>query len=232
MKIICIDTSGQQGWVAISDNGNILAIRHSNVQEAHASFIQPAIADLMQQEQLSWDRIDAVAVSNGPGSYTGLRVGMAAAKGLCFALQLPLITVSTLDAMALAMSHAVRNPAGAYLLCPMIDARRMEVFTAVYESNLQVILPPAPVILDSDFLEAERKEHIIYYAGTGALKWIQCSGAPEQSLITEYNVAEACCAMAADAFNRSIFADTALSVPAYGKAFHHSGGQNKNNPQS
>src|SRR6478672_10593007 len=121
---------------------------------------------MMEEAGISLQELDAIAVSSGPGSYTGLRVSMATAKGLCYALQKPLITVSTLKMMAVAALDTITE-----LLCPMIDARRMEVFTAVYDHSLSEILSPVNIILEKESFKNLLEKHSILFFGNGSDKF-------------------------------------------------------------
>jgi len=111
--------------------------------------------------------IDAIAVTNGPGSYTGLRVGLSSAKGLCFALNKPLILLNTLEVMALA---SIEQPENSTLFCPMIDARRMEVFTALYDRNLSVVIAPCAMVLDNQSFIDKLANNKIVFSGSGSSK--------------------------------------------------------------
>jgi tRNA threonylcarbamoyladenosine biosynthesis protein TsaB len=174
------------------------------------------MAAMLQQTGIAVSDIQAVAVSNGPGSYTGLRVGLAAAKGLCFALHIPLITLNTLDIMAKAMQQ-MEPKADAY--CPMIDARRMEVFTALYDSTLKPLHVPTAVLLEEEFLKQERATKRIVYAGSGAGKWTALI--QEKNLIIhETDWLAAFKTASWQAFEQQLWADTAYAEPFYCKAFY------------
>jgi tRNA threonylcarbamoyladenosine biosynthesis protein TsaB len=129
--ILLIDTSQETGTVALSKEGRVLFSEENKVAKEHAIWLHTAIARLLSEAKITMRELEAVSVVAGPGSYTGLRVGMAAAKGLCFALKIPLITQNTLRVMA----ESMRSFAGekSAMICPMIDARRDEVFTALYD---------------------------------------------------------------------------------------------------
>ena len=133
--IISIETSGSVASVALAKNGESLAFRESKTQKEHASFIQPAIQEVLNDSGIALKHIDAVSVSVGPGSYTGLRVGLASAKGICYALKKPLITIGTLRIIAHAAQIKIKNFSSVddYFIIPMIDARRNEVFTAIFD---------------------------------------------------------------------------------------------------
>ncbi|HUP13519.1 MAG TPA: tRNA (adenosine(37)-N6)-threonylcarbamoyltransferase complex dimerization subunit type 1 TsaB, partial [Niastella sp.] len=143
MLILNIDTATDQAIVSLSKEGSVIGTLENNAQKDHAAWIQLAINSLLQKHGSAMHQLQAIAVTAGPGSYTGLRVGMATAKGLCFALQIPLITINTLQVMANAAIDQFLLKASQMPLplcfCPMIDARRMEVFTAVYDKALQEI---------------------------------------------------------------------------------------------
>lgn len=158
--------------------------------------------------------INAVAVSNGPGSYTGLRIGLSAAKGLCYALQIPLITIGTLQMMAQAAKNSEAN-----LFCPMIDARRMEVFTALYDSEGNEVMKPAALILDENSFAEELKESRILFFGNGAGKFKDiCSNS---NAIFKDIEAEAShlAKISQQKFTAGDFAALAYSEPYYVKEF-------------
>jgi len=144
-----------------------MALAESQDQKNHSAWLHPAIAQLLAETGLTPRDLQAVAVTAGPGSYTGLRVGMAAAKGFCYALGIPLIAENTLSMMAFAATEQLPS---ADLLCPMIDARRMEVFTAVYEKDGRILLQPTALVIDeesfSEFLSTRR----VSFFGEGSYK--------------------------------------------------------------
>jgi len=167
--LLNIDSAFDQCVVALSNNEEVIAHEKSIVQKDHASFLQPAIKKICADARISLSSIDAVAVVNGPGSYTGLRVGLASAKGICYVLQKPLILLNTLDTLAFALQQDIHSSPNV-LFCPMIDARRMEVFTALYNNELNLIKDYASVVLDNTFLFDERKLHTIIVGGNGSTK--------------------------------------------------------------
>jgi tRNA threonylcarbamoyladenosine biosynthesis protein TsaB len=164
--ILHIDTALDKASVCISHDGVVPGLLKNKIQKDHAAWIQPAIAKLLNQTGYEMKHLNAVALSNGPGSYTGLRVGLATAKGICFALNIPLITISTLDIMAHAAGDKTSD-----LLCPMIDARRMEVYTALYDKQFNILLPPQAMILTETGFHEYLKTHSIGFFGNGALKF-------------------------------------------------------------
>lgn len=165
--ILNIDTSMPTAGVCLSDDGVVIAVAESQDQKSHSSWLHPAIAQLLAGAGLRPSDLRAVAVTAGPGSYTGLRVGMAAAKGFCYALNIPLIAENTLNMMAFAAREQLP---GTGLLCPMIDARRMEVFTAVYAGNGDVLLPPGAMIIDENSFAEFLAENVVSFFGDGSYK--------------------------------------------------------------
>src|ERR1700743_1711256 len=135
--ILNIDTSTTRGEIGLAKDGQTLFQLTNDQPKEHAAWLHPAVQQLLQTTGHAMKELTAVAVTAGPGSYTGLRVGMAAAKGFCYALGIPLITESTLKVMAFTAREQIKTDG---LLCPMLDARRMEVFTALYENDLSEIL--------------------------------------------------------------------------------------------
>lgn len=164
--ILNIDTAIDIASICISDDDQLVSMAINKNQKDHAAWIQPAIRDLVASSGLSLKDIRAIAVSIGPGSYTGLRIGLSTAKGLCYALNKPLIAVGTLDMMAVAGENKDVD-----LICPMIDARRMEVFTAVYNKNIEMVIPPAAVILDQHFVADLLNKKRILFFGNGSNKF-------------------------------------------------------------
>ena len=145
--IINIDTATATAHVSIAQDGKLLQALQNESQKDHGAFVQTAIQQLLKAAALSFVDIDAIAVTAGPGSYTGLRVGLASAKGLCYALNKPLLTLNTLEVLTTAAKKFSNNQQGV-LYCPMIDARRMEVFTALYTDTLTALVPPCAMILN------------------------------------------------------------------------------------
>jgi tRNA threonylcarbamoyladenosine biosynthesis protein TsaB len=143
------------------------------VKNAHSSVLTVFIEEAVTSIGLKTDEIDAIAVSEGPGSYTGLRIGVATAKGLCYALDKPLIAIPTLKAMAagmLIMENVARHASHVTLVCPMIDARRMEVFSAIYDSGIHEIRETRAEIIYSNSFSDILQDYIIFFAGDGAEK--------------------------------------------------------------
>lgn len=169
--ILNIDTASENAHVSLAKKGLILDTLSNTLQKEHASFLQSAIQQLVTTTGIPLSAIDAVAVTAGPGSYTGLRVGFASAKGLCYALNKPLVTVSTLEILAASAIHLLPELDENIFISPMLDARRMEVFTAVYNRDLGTDLPPCAMILDANSFTNELSKHKIIFFGSGSIKW-------------------------------------------------------------
>ncbi len=163
--ILSIETSTTNCSVSLSKQGETFALLEDNSKDySHAERLHVYMERLLVENNLKSNQLDAIAVSKGPGSYTGLRIGVSAAKGLCFALNKPLISVSTLESLA----HQVIIEKG--LIIPMLDARRMEVYSAIFDANYQIIRQVEAQILDAnafaEYLETEQ----IYFIGNGVEK--------------------------------------------------------------
>lgn len=147
--ILNIDTSTDFATITLAEDGKVLKSISNTIQKDHAAFLHPAVNEVLQSGERKISDLDAIAVTAGPGSYTGIRVGLAAAKGLSLALNIPLITINTL--LLLAKDAILNHTSGTDILfCPVIDARRMEVFTAVYNNTLSEILSPCTMILTNN----------------------------------------------------------------------------------
>jgi tRNA threonylcarbamoyladenosine biosynthesis protein TsaB len=218
--ILCIDTAGAVGRVGFALDGAMVAELTNPLPMEHAAFLQPAVDVLAKQLGIDLSTIAAVAVSNGPGSYTGLRVGLASAKGICFALGKPMITLNTLKIMAKTASHAEHfDPA--HLICPMIDARRLEVFFAVYNAALQECLPTQTAIIGPEFLADILAKQTVVFLGSGAQKWHAVCVHPHATFVPEpTSTGDAMAYLAQMAFEQKDFANTAYAEPFYAKDFY------------
>lgn len=172
--LLLIDSAGETGSVAITEDNRIIAFRSCNDQKEQAGFLQPAIKEMLDETGIPVSDLSAVAVTIGPGSYTGLRVGLASAKGICYAMNIPLITITSTFMMAVAGKNEFNNSHpdySSFYLCPMIDARRMEVFLAVYDDALQEIQKPVALILNSQEMISFTDDKPVFCFGNGANKW-------------------------------------------------------------
>ena len=169
--ILCLETATPVCSVALNESCCTIALRETEGQNAHSEKITNFIREVMEVAKIDYSQLDAVAVSKGPGSYTGLRIGVSTAKGICYAADLPLMAIDTLEAMA----HGMKEKLGAQLgpddlLIPMIDARRMEVYASVFDANLQRINETAAMVIDEHSFDELGKNHRLWLFGDGAPK--------------------------------------------------------------
>ena len=164
--ILNIDTAINNASICLSKNGELINITINENQKDHSAWLQSAIKNQLRSAGVGIRELKAIAVSIGPGSYTGLRIGLSTAKGLCYALNIPLIAIGTLDMMA-----AAAEGRGIDLICPMIDARRMEVFTAVYKKDMEKIIAPCAMILDETSFADILNSHTVLFYGNGSNKF-------------------------------------------------------------
>lgn len=168
--ILSLETATKVCSVALHKDGELLGVKEQSGAYSHSELLNQFIAELIEETDIEFNQLEAIAVSKGPGSYTGLRIGVSTAKGFCYALSIPLIAVDTLKAMSLRAYRSVKNEDAYYL--PMIDARRMEVYCGVYDFDLNLIVPvSAQIIGEESFGELHSKE--VFYFGDGAEK---CQG--------------------------------------------------------
>ena len=217
--ILNIDTATDIASVCISENGYSLAYRENNQQKEHASFVHAAINTILIEAGKSLQQIDAFAVTSGPGSYTGLRVGLATAKGFCFALNKPLIIVNTLNVMAQAAIIAKPSALNNLLYCPMIDARRMEVYTAVFTGDLKSVLQPSAIILEPSTFDFWLKDSSVVFFGSGSAK-LKDLLRNDKAIFAdiEFN-AKNLARLAEKSFSQEEFSDVAYAEPNYIKSF-------------
>jgi tRNA threonylcarbamoyladenosine biosynthesis protein TsaB len=214
-RILHIDTAVQVASICLSDGEIIVDTRINPAEKESAAWLHVAIQSLLKENKLTPAQLDAVAVSTGPGSYTGLRVGMSAAKGLCYALSIPLISINTLQMMAAGVPKGSTD-----LLCPMIDARRMEVFTALYNTSLEEVMSPTNMILDETSFATSLQEASITFFGNGSNKAKDVITHPKAFFVTYTATAKDMVMLAAGKFSKGEFSDLAYSEPFYGKDFH------------
>ena len=204
--------------MALAEDGEIIAEIPGSLSGNFS--LHTAIQNLLGTPDLSMADLDAVAVTEGPGSYTGLRVGMAAAKGICFAGNLPFITVNTLKMMALAMIQLSARTDDSALFCPMLDARRKEVFLAVYDKELAELLPPAAIIIDSPEWDAIRKNKRMLISGSGAEKVADGQKPFEKMSINSSDLCLAFGKISQDYFDNKLISNVLYTEPFYLKPFY------------
>ena len=201
--------------VCLSHDGEILALASTEAQRDTAAWLHLAIRDLLRSKGLKPSDLAAVSVGMGPGSYTGLRVGFSAAKGLCYALRIPLIAVGTLDALfdaGAGLDTAFR--------IPLIDARRMEVFTAGYRADGEQVLPPSNLILDPASFHEFLEQGTVAFYGSGADKFSTICPHPHARFCAVRFDATHLVKRAWRRYQNGEFTDLAYSEPFYGKDFY------------
>ncbi len=219
--ILQIETATTSCSVALAHDGHVLALKELNQRNVHAEVITLFIEEVMAAAGKKYSDLSAVAVSSGPGSYTGLRIGVSTAKGLCYALDIPLIAIETLSAMA---EGAILNPAAPYLpgtlLCPMIDARRMEVFTAVFDTSGNKVMPTEALVIEQDSFAGLLNGHQIIFFGDGAAKCRETLTHPNAVFINDFvNSAAHFTAAARSKYDAKDFENLAYFEPYYLKDF-------------
>ena len=223
--ILCLETSTAVCSVALVENGNVIALRESLDGQNHAEKITVFIDEVMKEANVSYRDLDAVATSMGPGSYTGLRIGVSTAKGLCYAMEKPLIAIDTLAAMAQGFKdHKTTRPQDyklGMILCPMIDARRMEVYSSFFDNDLNKISDTRAIIIDENSFIEEKQNHHLYLFGDGADKLASLFENDDKITVVEnFHCSASYMAELADkAFKNNDFVDTAYFEPFYLKNF-------------
>lgn len=215
--LLHIDTALEKAFVGLSRDGELLTELNNIVQYDHAAFVQPAIQQVLAALKCKIEDVDAVGITRGPGSYTGLRVGMASAKGICYALSIPLVAVSTLEVMTMAATEAFP---GFEAYCPMIDARRNEVYTALYDPAGKPLLAPYAAVLSADFMLQELQHKKVLFFGSGAEKGKACILSANAGFEkTDYN-GKHLSPLLFNSFINKAFCDLAYEEPLYVKNFH------------
>jgi tRNA threonylcarbamoyladenosine biosynthesis protein TsaB len=175
VTLLHIETATRVCSIALSEGNRIVALRESSEKNIHSSAITIFIQEVLKEAGIDFKELDAICVSKGPGSYTGLRIGVSTAKGLCFALDKPLIAVGTLEALAWGAQRQIpvlANASGTkVLICPMIDARRMEVYYALYDLDLNAIRETRAEIIHLGSFDKLFQDHEIWFTGDGAEKF-------------------------------------------------------------
>jgi len=222
--ILIIETSTEVCSISLIKDGKQIDLIESGEGQNHARLVTVFAKDILSRNKINPGQLDAVAVSMGPGSYTGLRIGASAAKGICYAAQIPLIAIGTLEAMTKYVSSN-RVQLGIpdnkpTLFCPMIDARRMEVYSMLFDENGTILKPISAEIIDESFLTNELCKYQIVYFGNGAEKCKSILNSPDAIFISNIKAsASHMCELAWDAYNNNQFEDVAYFEPFYLKDF-------------
>jgi tRNA threonylcarbamoyladenosine biosynthesis protein TsaB len=219
--IISIDSATKVCSVALHQQGQLLVSQHLHIDKSHSGLLTVLIQNALQYAGIGMQELGAVAVSAGPGSYTGLRIGTSTAKGLCYALDIPLIAINTLEAMA--HEAAAFVPEGA-LLCPMIDARRMEVYCLLANRQGQVKEPMQAKVIDATSFRRVLEQQPVYFFGDGAAKCQPLLGDHPHARFLPGIVPSAVPvgALAWQKFEAAQFEDLAYFEPVYLKEFQGS----------
>ena len=215
--ILTIDTATTACSVALVKDGTVQALRENNQGLNHSVLLAPYIDALLREHRLEVRDLDAIAVSMGPGSYTGLRIGVSTAKGLCFGAGIPLIAVPTLRALARAVANRTGEDA---LYCPIPAARRMEVYTALFDRHNHPLPPTRAEIITPDSFAKELADRTVYFFGNGSDKARPLLTSPHARFIPGVETSAAHLApLAEQLFREGEFADTAYFEPFYLKDF-------------
>jgi len=222
--ILIIETSTEVCSVALTRDGKLLDLIESKEGQNHARLTTVFAEQLLSRNNIKPGELSAVAVSKGPGSYTGLRIGVSTAKGICYASQIPLIAVGTLEAMAkhVALNHAAYHIPEklSTLYCPMIDARRMEVYSMLLDKNGTTLKPISANIIEESFLADELRENQIVFFGNGAEKCKETITSPNALFVSQVEAsAKHICELVWLAYNQKQFEDLAYFEPFYLKDF-------------
>ena len=220
--ILCLETATPVCSVALNESCCTIALRETEGQNAHSEKITNFIREVMEVAKIDYSKLDAVAVSKGPGSYTGLRIGVSTAKGICYAADLPLMAIDTLEAMAYGMKAKLGSQIReSDLLIPMIDARRMEVYAAIFDANLNKISDTAAMVIDENSFEELLKDHCLWLFGDGAPKLKNVfENQPNVNIVDGFKPSAAYMLPLADkALRERDFVDVAYFEPFYLKDF-------------
>ena len=215
--ILSLETSTDVCSVALHDNETLLASISLQEPQAHASRLGPLIERVMRDSHRSLKDLRALAITKGPGSYTGLRIGTSTAKGICYALDIPLIAVGTLELLAFQARELGKQNA---LLCPMIDARRMEVYCLVSDAALHIVQPVSARIIDENSFAELLSEHKVFFFGNGSSKCRAVIQHPNAVFIDDIVPAAAALGeMAEKKYTEGAFEDLVQFKPFYLKEF-------------
>lgn len=216
--ILSIETATSVCSVALLDDTKPLSKTELFTEYAHSEMLTTLIHQTVKNAGFELKQLNAVALSKGPGSYTGLRIGTATVKGLCFALDIPLLAVNTLEAMT---AKAIAGNSGELVYCPMIDARRMEVYCTLLDQNLHPIEPTQAKIIDLHSFKDQLREQKILFFGNGSAKCRQVLSASPNAFFLEDFHPDAVFVgkLAYRQFSEQIFEDTAYFEPFYLKEF-------------
>ena len=226
--ILNIETSTHVCSTALTFEGQVLEHHENYDGQTHSTLLSAYVRDALDYAATRELKLNAVAVSLGPGSYTGLRIGLSEAKGLAFGLGVPLIGVNTLELIAVSTMFSHFIDEDDVLFAPMLDARRMEVYTAAYTPALEAVVPPQAMILDGEAFAEQLRDHTVVFSGNGAAKAKELIEHPHARFIDDIHpVALDMLALSEKAFREGRFIDVAYSTPLYLKEFQATRPKNK-----
>jgi len=223
-KLLLIETATEVCSAALSVNGEVVAFREKTEGFRHSELLTVFIGQLFQETGIAVNQLDAVCVSRGPGSYTGLRIGVSVAKGICFALNIPMIAISTLSSMACYTARNIDNLTDTgtsdFLLCPMLDARRMEIYTALFDRTGHQLNEIAARIIQGNSFSGELEKGRVIFFGNGASKCREIIKS-QNALFLEGIFASArfMSVLAEESYNKKQFENVAYFEPFYLKDF-------------
>ena len=215
-RILLLETSAATLSVALAEDGKVVADRVCTEPRMQSSLTAPLIKEVMDEAGIGFDALDAVCVSKGPGSYTGLRVGVSTAKGIAFGSDIPLLSIDTPDILA---SSVILSKAKNLFIIPMIDARRMEVYTAVYNASGERLTPIEAKIVEAGSYDEYLSQGKVLFIGDGALKCKDVITSANAVFQEAVPLASAMAPLAFKAFNERRFEDVAYFEPFYLKDF-------------
>lgn len=217
--LLHIDTALEKGMICLSDKGKLLYVSYCENQKDQSSWLVPAIQSMVKEAGYELKDLSAIAVVAGPGSYTGLRVGMATAKGLCYALHIPLITESCLELYAKTalyqLSENCKKNNQEILICAMIDARRMEVFMGMFNEKMEAMMEAGAVILDEKFFAEKVAVNHIVFCGNAVAKWEKVFTHSNVTFFHENYSAEIYAATSFEKYLNQQFTTLAYAEPVY-----------------
>ena len=213
IHLLNIHTTTETAIVNLMAGPEILGTFSNQETKQHASFLHTAIRGLLEQHGIDIKNLDAIGVTAGPGSYTGIRVGLATAMGFCYALKLPLITFNALEVMAIATTSFAKDTHAFY--CPMIDARRMEVYTAIYNYDMEEIISPSALILNENSFTELPGLPKIFFSGKGSDKFQQISKYTNAIFLPQEISSESLAKISWEKYIKSDFKNIPYAQPLY-----------------
>jgi len=225
-RILNIETATHVCSVTLSEDGKVVARRENKEGRSHASLLSYFIGEILEEQKIRVADMDAVSISQGPGSYTGLRIGVSTAKGLCYGAGIPLIAVPTLQSLAAGVLEHLHQitpastPDAHTLLAPMLDARRMEVYSALYNTRLEEVREVKPEIIDANSYSDWLKEHNLIFFGSGAPKVQEVVSHKNARFIEGVELSsQYMIQLSEDRYKKQQFEDVAYFEPFYLKEF-------------